>query len=212
MQAQLRTSGLANSTSLQARPSRARFVTRATADFQVRPYTLRKGDSLESIAKKRSLTVGQVLGVNPDLNTAKLAEGATILLPAGKLSSRDKEILAGIGTGYRVYPVRAGETLNDIISKRKITIKEIQSLNPGININKVEAGQVLKLPAGKFTVREREMLMGIVPAEFFEATKNPFVIGGGLVLGVCGFVLAWMKFYRDPDFDDDDLPADKTKA
>lgn len=43
--------------------------------------------------------------------------------------------------------------------------------------------QLLKLPSNKFTVREREMLMGtgILPPEFFQATKNPFVIG----LGVC---------------------------
>jgi hypothetical protein len=42
-------------------------------------------------------------------------------------------------------------------------------------------GQLLKLPANKFTVREREMLMGsgILPREFFEATQNPFVIGVG---------------------------------
>lgn len=37
------------------------------------------------------------------------------------------------------------------------------------------------MPAGKFTVREREMLIGsgILPPEFFAATRNPFVIGAG---------------------------------
>lgn len=46
-------------------------------------------------------------------------------------------------------------------------------------------GQLLKLPANKFTVREREMLIGsgILPPEFFAATKNPFVIG----VGACEF-------------------------
>jgi hypothetical protein len=38
---------------------------------------------------------------------------------------------------------------------------------------------VLKLPSNKYTVREREMLMSIVPSEFFEATRNPFVLGVG---------------------------------
>lgn len=42
-------------------------------------------------------------------------------------------------------------------------------------------GQLLKLPANKFTVREREMLIGsgILPREFFEVTKNPFAVGIG---------------------------------
>lgn len=41
--------------------------------------------------------------------------------------------------------------------------------------------QVIKLPIDKFTVREREMLIGsgILPPEFFHAAKNPFVIGLG---------------------------------
>jgi hypothetical protein len=42
-----------------------------------------------------------------------LTEGQTLLLPSGRLSARDKEILEGIGPWtYRTYPVRAGETLN----------------------------------------------------------------------------------------------------
>lgn len=32
--------------------------------------------------------------------------------------------------GYRLYPVRGGEKLNDIISKRNISIEEFSKLNP----------------------------------------------------------------------------------
>uniref|UniRef100_A0A7S0WL48 LysM domain-containing protein n=1 Tax=Chlamydomonas leiostraca TaxID=1034604 RepID=A0A7S0WL48_9CHLO len=207
---------LARPVALRAAPSRQRVVAvRAGPAFQgtVRPYTLRKGDTIESIAKKRDLSLEQLLSINPELDPKKIHDGQTILLPAEKLSARDREILDGIGTGYRVYPVREGETIKDIISKRKITMEEMQSLNPGIDFNKLTANQILKLPASKFTVREREMLIGsgIVPPEFFEAARNPFVIGFGVLLGVCGFVLAWMKFHKDPDFDDD-APANKTRA
>jgi len=146
-----------------------------------------------------------------------VTEGQTILLPSGKLSSRDKEILEGIDKAYRFYPVRAGEKLGDIITKRKITTVEMEELNPGVDLNKLKGtaspqcaqwshicssavtpmltlllrvhaeNQLLKLPSNKFTVREREMLMGsgILPREFFEATKNPFIVG----VGACGFHL-----------------------
>lgn len=83
------------------------------------------------------ITVSDVLGINPDLATWEVAEGKTILLPAQKLSKRDKEILDGIGMGYRVYPVRAGETLADVMSKRKIQRSELEALNPGINLDKL---------------------------------------------------------------------------
>ena len=45
------------------------------------------------------ITVDQLVSMNPDINPGKLEEGQTILLPAAKLSVRDKEILDGIGTG-----------------------------------------------------------------------------------------------------------------
>ncbi|KAG2454037.1 hypothetical protein HYH02_001078 [Chlamydomonas schloesseri] len=180
--------------------SRQRLVVRAAA-FDVRPYTLRKGDTLESIAKKRSVTVDQILGINPDVKPGKVVEGQTILLPANKLSERDREILGGIGTTYRVYPIRAGETLTEVLSKRGISTDEFLRLNPGVDMKAVKDNQIVKLPIDKFTVREREMLIGsgILPPEFFHAAKNPFVIGlGGLML-VCGFVMAWQRFHSDPD-------------
>ncbi|KXZ47165.1 hypothetical protein GPECTOR_37g171 [Gonium pectorale] len=183
-----------------SRPGRAQLVIRNAA-FDVRPYTLRKGDTLESIAKKRSVTVDQILGLNPDCKPEKVVEGQTILLPANKLSERDREILGGIGTTYRLYPIRQGEILSDVLSKRGISESEFLALNPGISVKDIKDNQVVKLPINKFTVREREMLIGsgILPHEFFTAAKNPFVIGlGGLML-VCGFVMAWQRFHSDPD-------------
>ena len=65
-----------------------------------------------------------------------LEEGQTIILPAGKLSVRDREILAGIGPGtYRTYPVRSGETIEDIISKRSVRRDEVDKLNKDINLD-----------------------------------------------------------------------------
>lgn len=81
------------------------------------------------------MSVDELVGMNPDVAGQKVTEGQTILLPASKLSARDKEILGGIEQGnYRMYPVRKGETLDDIMSRRGITMEEMQSLNPGVDL------------------------------------------------------------------------------
>lgn len=130
------------------------------------------------------------------LNAARLGSrrsvepGQKIVLPAAKLSSRDREILAGIepgskqSRGFRPYPVRKGETVEDIASKRKISMAELERLNPGVNLQKVKADQVIKLPANKFSVREREMLSGTLglPVEFFNSPTAAPVLLGGLVM------------------------------
>lgn len=92
------------------------------------------------------VTAEQLSSINPDLKPGKALDGVTILIPAGKLSSRDKEILGGIGTTYRLYPIRAGETLADIMSKRKITLSEMQALNPGVDLNGIKGGWVHTQP------------------------------------------------------------------
>lgn len=189
---------------LRASTRRCTTVVRAaqTLGVRVRPYTLRKGDTLENIAKKRNVTVGQLTQLNPGKNPDSIVEGSTILLPSDKLSSRDLEILSGIGASYRLYPVRAGETLQEILSKRGITDEEFQRLNPGVKIDSLKSdAAVLRLPVGKFTVREREMLIGsgVLPNEFFITPDNPFVVGMGALMLVCGFVLAWQRFYKDED-------------
>jgi len=145
-----------------------------TASFKVRPYTVRKGDTLNTIARKREIKFEELIALNHDINPDSLVEGQTILLPGGKLSARDREILAGIGPAtYRTYPVREGEKLQDIIEKRDISRSEMEALNPGVDLDNLDKLQVLKLPAGKYTVREREMMTGsgLVPAEFFHASS-----------------------------------------
>jgi LysM domain len=88
------------------------------------------------------ITTKELIALNHDINAKDLKAGQTIILPANKLSKRDKEILAGIGKGkYRTYPVRAGETISDIISKRKISRAEVDELNPDVNLNKLSGTQ-----------------------------------------------------------------------
>ncbi|KAK9840508.1 hypothetical protein WJX74_011027 [Apatococcus lobatus] len=168
--------------------------------LSVRPYTVRQGDTLSSIARKRDVQEAELVKLNHDLNVDSLREGQTILLPAGKLSGRDREILNGIGAGtYRTYPVRAGERMGDIISKRGITVAEIEALNPGINIDDLKENQVIKLPANKYTVREREMMSAIgVPSEFFKTGNNlPKFAFGALAIGVIYSIWLWRSKKED---------------
>ena len=115
--------------------------------------------------------MSEIQSLNPmvkDLNVMKA--GDTILLPAAKLSSRDRDILHGIHSGStRLYPVRQGETIEAIIKARGVTLEEAQKLNPGANLKRLKGGEEINLPASAFTVREKEWLQGsgIIPKEYF---------------------------------------------
>ena len=151
-------------------PRARRVVTRAQGNPNLRPYTLRKGDTLETIAQKRSMKVDEIRKINSKLSSGAEAKvGDTILLPAGKLSARDKDIIDGITkiNQPRIYPTRKGESIMDIIEPRGIAFEDVKKLNPGVNLGTFTNGEKLKLPPGKYTVREKEMLQGcgILPPE-----------------------------------------------
>ena len=127
-----------------------------------RPYTLRSGDTLESIASKRKLNVETLRNMNKKIGSATPKIGQTILIPSGALSARDLEIINGIAkiNAPRTYIPRKGETIGDVITARKIDFAEVQKLNPEVKLGTFSGKESLKLPAGKYTVREREMLQG----------------------------------------------------
>jgi LysM repeat protein len=134
-----------------------------SSGFSTRPYTVRKGDYLYAVARKRGISIEQIKALNPSLDVTTedyLVPGMTILLPAGKLSERDNQILSGIGSGSktRIYPVRKGETIQAIAANRGIPIEKLKQLNPAVDLEKLKGDEKLLLPGGYYTVREKEML------------------------------------------------------
>jgi len=191
-----------------SRPTRFAPRTSApgVATCAMRPYTVRKGDTLDSIASKRSMRVEDVKKYNKSLKAdGALAPGTTILLPAEKLSKRDQAIIDGIrGVNEpRVYPCRGGETLEEIINPRKISKSEIERLNP--KLGALKAGTKILLPPGKYTVREKEMLQGcgILPVE----TLNPLALLGspvarnalGAMIGIGAYAMYFAACRRYQD-------------
>jgi len=80
-------------------------------------------------------------------------------------SQRDREILKGIApAGPRQYPLRKGETVSDVLKGRGVSQAEAAQLNPGVDLAKAQPGQLIRLPYGRYTQREKEMLSSVVPA------------------------------------------------
>jgi len=146
---------------------------------------------------RADVKIDDILSVNHGLKKDVIEEGQTILLPSSKLSERDREILDGVkGRGkYRAYPVRKGESIEDIIEKRGIKMTEVEALNEGVDLTSLKAFQVIKLPRNKYTEREKEMLVGCarVPAAFFSGRSGMAFGKMALVVLVAGVaaIAAW---------------------
>jgi hypothetical protein len=151
---------------------------------------VRRGEALSDVMAKRAITRAEMEALNANINLDRLKGGGaglglgrggaiwwqlpcngTTRCPCKRPSGCPNAVHAGAAATNQPTPINL-HTNQDYTQTRNAN---------ALSHPPPPEGQLLKLPANKFTVREREMLIGsgIVPPEFFAATKNPFVLGAG---------------------------------
>ncbi len=99
-------------------------------------YTVQKGDSLYSIARKYGVTVDEIKDVN-NLTSNTLTVGQRLIIPVEK-----EQEDAGI------YTVKSGDSLYAIATKFNTTIADLMKLN-NLTSTALSVGQQIKLPGKK---------------------------------------------------------------
>ncbi len=123
----------------------AEAVVRAVADYKgikyVAPvnsdyYTVKKGDSLWSIANKYGTTVNKLKELN-NLSSNVLQIGQTL-----KISSNEKD---AISDDYFVYKVKSGDSLWNIAKEYNTTVDKLKEIN-NLKNDKIIINQQLLIP------------------------------------------------------------------
>ncbi|MCP5055759.1 MAG: LysM peptidoglycan-binding domain-containing protein [bacterium] len=104
-------------------------------------YTVRRGDTVSSIARRYGVTERDLLATNHLRNRNRIGVGQVLELPGGALSASPKLAQAGI------YTVRRGDTLDGIARRFGVTRAALASQNGIRNANQLRAGQSLSIPA-----------------------------------------------------------------
>ncbi len=117
-------------------------------------YTVKKGDSFWSIAKKFNISVKALQSANSNIRADQLQWGAKIKIPgqsAGAASSQ-REVssvspspVANTGS-FITYKVKSGDYLARIAANHGTTVKAIRSAN-NLRSDLIRIGQTLKIPS-----------------------------------------------------------------
>lgn len=97
-------------------------------------YTVKKGDTLYTIARNYGVTVNEIKDAN-NLSSNNLTIGMTLMIPDSQDMDTDTE---------NYYIVQAGDTLYKIASKYNMTVNELKALN-NLTSNNLSIGQRLKV-------------------------------------------------------------------
>ena len=118
-------------------------VVEAVLDYKNIPYekkgyyTVKKGDSLWSIANANNTTVNKIKELN-NLTSNSLSIGQQLKLPIEEIEEESPLY-------SNTYTVKSGDTLYSIAKKYDITVDELKTTN-NLTSNTLSLGQVLKIP------------------------------------------------------------------
>jgi LysM repeat protein len=98
-------------------------------------YTVQSGDTLFSIADKLGITLSALQAANPGLNADDMQIGQVINTPGSEG-----------GSVFQQYTVQAGDTFFSIAQKKGITVQALEQVNPSVDENNLQLGQVISIP------------------------------------------------------------------
>ena len=121
----------------------------ATAAGKGGTYLVKRGDSLERIAKIHGVSEADLAAANPGLTDKNLKAGATINLPGQAAKPAAKATALPPPGQYIEYTIKEGEILSKVANAHGARIRDVIAANPDINPDNVRPGTVLRIPVKK---------------------------------------------------------------
>jgi N-acetylmuramoyl-L-alanine amidase len=111
-------------------------------------YKVKRGDSLDTIAKKYNTTISTLLKLNNMKLSETLYVGRKLKIPdKGTINDKEKKSVVTKAAKTYIYKVRKGDTLDVIARRCKTSVSEVRKLNKIKRHDVLYVNQKLKLPS-----------------------------------------------------------------
>lgn len=139
-------------------------------------YTVQRGDSFYSIARKLDIPLRDLLDANKDIHPARLMVGDVLCVPREEDDTAEDDTQAenGIVNGY-VCPessrvtLEKGKSIADVQLENQVSYHTLSAANPKLDLEDVVPGQTLCVPKvnlpcslpSTYTITQGETLEGV---------------------------------------------------
>jgi len=105
-------------------------------------YKVKKGETIESIAKKYKISEASIYRLNPDAKNKKLVS-SVLVIPTEDIVPISEE---GSSITFKQYRVKSKETLYSIAKENDISVEEIKKYNTYLYDEELGKGDLIKIP------------------------------------------------------------------
>ncbi len=117
-----------------------------TAEATSTVYTVRRGDSLSTIASRHGTSV-QALRDHNGLSNNTIQPGQNLVIPGHNASTSAGRVAAAVDAADRSHTVRRGESLWSIANRHGVTMNALAAFNGISERQTLQPGQTLRIPA-----------------------------------------------------------------
>ncbi len=169
-------------------PARKPDSTPLAAPKGAKYYTVRNGDFDWSLARRHGLSLSQLKAMNPGVNFDNLQVGTRIALPKSGTTTTvvasakpsGKDVRPAAKVAVRAHKVTEGEFDWVIAKHAGVTLSALRSANPGVDLNKLRIGQLLRVPVGSVPAAKADSSrVAALPAKRSISTTYAKVLGNG---------------------------------
>jgi membrane-bound lytic murein transglycosylase D len=138
-----------------------------------RRHTVKRGETLGTVAKKYGVSARVIQTVNKIRNVNRISVGQNLVIPVAGDAAGARSLTASTGGAPaskrpQTHKIKSGQTLSGIAKKYGVRLSDLKRWNGVQNANRIRPGQKLKLygtaPGPKwssYTVRRGDTLSGI---------------------------------------------------
>ncbi len=104
-------------------------------------HIVRRGESLASISREYGVSIENIVSWN-NLSSTRITVGQRLKINGDKNSTAPQEKPKPV---VKYYSVRSGDNFSVVARRHGLTQTQLKSLNPGVNVNRLDIGQRLRV-------------------------------------------------------------------